>query len=103
MGYLLSTGYDDKSKRIFLKFYKHNAPQISLTYDSTGYLPYCLTNVKKEKLEKSKKLASIPSFSHIEEVVKKDPFSNKDVLLSKIIVNDPYDLKTSNPILWSTV
>ncbi|MFX0135342.1 MAG: DNA-directed DNA polymerase I [Candidatus Hodarchaeota archaeon] len=93
--YLISTGYEDKSKKVNLKFYDSSTQQLHVLYDTTDYKPHCISRQTKKILEKNKKLKNITEFSHIEEIVKIDPLLNKKVKMSKIFVNDPKFIRTA--------
>ena len=87
--YFVSATYDGVKKVVCIKLYEQETKKIYFWYDTTGHKPYCLTNIEPNELEKINRLTSHPGFDHFERIKKYDPLMNKEVVITKVVVNDP--------------
>ena len=83
---LVSATYDGERKIAILKFYHPASQRIYLWYDNTGHKPYCYTKLTPEELPSLKDRKDIRS---IERVKKYDLLSDQEVMLTKIVAEDP--------------
>ncbi|MEM2637688.1 MAG: DNA-directed DNA polymerase I [Candidatus Korarchaeota archaeon] len=81
---LLSVHYDGDRQQAVLYFYNHEDNKIYKVYDMNGHLPYCLSNIPVEEVEKDREIAGHPEYAGVEKETRIDPFSRKLMLLSKI-------------------
>jgi DNA polymerase I len=87
--YFVSATYDGVKKVVCIKLYEPETKKIYFWYDTTGHKPYCLTNIEPNELEKINRLTSHPGFDRFERIKKYDPLNNKEVVITKVVVNDP--------------
>ncbi|EZQ06988.1 DNA polymerase I [Candidatus Acidianus copahuensis] len=87
--FLLSADYDGKSNKAILKLYDPDKHEFAVYYDKTGHKPYFLVDIEPEKVRKINKVIKDQSFDHLETVPKIDPYSGKQITLTKIVVKDP--------------
>ncbi len=87
--YFVSATYDGVKKVACIKLYEPKSKKIYFWYDTTGHKPYCLTNIEPNELKKINRLTSHPGFDHFERIKKYDPLMNKEVVITKVVVNDP--------------
>jgi len=83
---LVSATYDGDKKIAILKFYHPTSKRVHLWYDNTGHKPYCYTKLKPEELSLLKDRRDIRS---IETERKMDLLNDQQVLLTKIVAEDP--------------
>jgi len=87
--HFVSATYDGKKGLACIKLYEPKSERIYLWYDTTGHMPYCLTNLSISELEKMERLISHPRLDHFETVKKYDPLQDRQVALTKIVAKDP--------------
>ncbi|MDQ1281073.1 MAG: polymerase, archaea type [Thermoproteota archaeon] len=89
---ILSVTYEGEKRAACLKLYEPKSKRIYFWYDNTGHLPYCLSNLSINELEKNISLKNHPGLDHLEPVKKFDPISDKEVNMTKIIAKDPLSI-----------
>ncbi|ABN69972.1 replicative DNA polymerase I [Staphylothermus marinus F1] len=87
--YLLGVYYDGTLGKAVIEFLDEKGEKILFLTDPTGHKPYFLTNEPPEKIKENKKIVEHHSFDGIEVVTKIDPFTFKELRLTKIITKDP--------------
>jgi len=83
---LVSATYDGERRVTILKFYHPGSQRIYLWYDNTGHKPYCYTKLMPDELPLLKDRKDIRS---IERVKKYDLLNDQDIVLTKIVAEDP--------------
>jgi DNA polymerase I len=91
-GYLLSVSYDGDRRAACLRLYEPETARIHFWYDRSGHLPYCLSDLSSEELERNTQLTKHPGFERIEAVEKYDPLQARNVSMSKIVAKDPLSI-----------
>jgi len=91
-GYLLSASYDGDRRAACLRLYEPETGRIHFWYDSSGHLPYCLSDLSPEELQRNTQLTKHPGFERIEAVKKYDPLQARNVSMSKIVAKDPLSI-----------
>lgn len=87
---LVSAMYDGESKRIILKFYDPTNQRIYLWYDNSGHKPYCYAKLQPDELSSLKeKLKDRKDIHAIESEEKIDLLNDRQIVLTKIIAEDP--------------
>ena len=87
--HFVSATYDGKRRLACIKLYEPESQRIYLWYDSSGHMPYCLTNLPVGELEKIERLTSHPRLDHFETVQKYDPLQDRQVTVTKVVAKDP--------------
>jgi DNA polymerase I len=87
--YLVSATYDGKKRVATLKLYEPKSQKIYFWDDNTGHMPYLLTSLPPEELQKLRRLTSHSGFDHFEVVEKYDPLYDKQVKVTKVVAKDP--------------
>lgn len=87
--YFVSASYDGRERKAVVKLYEPESGELYFWYDNTGHLPYCLTNLPKDKLERIDRLVQHNGFDCIEVEERFDPLCNESVQVRKIIAKDP--------------
>jgi hypothetical protein len=87
--YFVSASYDGREKKAVIKLYEPESGELYFWYDNTGHLPYCLTNLPKEKLEKIDRLIRHEGYDCIKVEDRFDPLLNVHVQVRKIVAKDP--------------
>jgi len=90
--YILSATYNGEKRAACLKLYDPKTRRIHFWLDNTGHLPYCLSDLSIEELEKIEAIESHSGLHRIETVEKYDPLQDKEVKMSKIIAKDPLSI-----------
>ncbi|MGC9112326.1 DNA-directed DNA polymerase I [Acidilobus sp.] len=94
-GYLLEVRYDGDLGKAVAFIYDPLTSKVVKWVDRTGHKPYFLTNMELgEDGRPPVDLTRYKSFSNLAVVTKRDPITNRDVKLTKIITNDPLAVKT---------
>lgn len=83
---LVSATYDSQKKAAVLKFYNPESQKIILWADETGHKPYCYSKLDPEELGF---ISSRKDVLKIDQIKRKDLLRDQEVLVSKIIVDDP--------------
>ena len=87
--YFVSATYDGRSRKALIKLYEPTSGEIYFWYDNTKHKPYCLTNLKPRELGKIGRLMNHEGFNHFEIEEKFDALLDKNVKVTKIVVDDP--------------
>ncbi|EWG07997.1 MAG: DNA polymerase I [Candidatus Aramenus sulfurataquae] len=87
--YLVSVDYDGKKGKAVCKLYDPEKQEVRILYDNTGHKSYFLVDLDPEQVRQIPKIIKDPSFDHLEVVYKIDPYSQKKIRLTKIVVKDP--------------
>jgi DNA polymerase I len=87
--FLLGSYYSGQLGKVYLKFYDDENNKVYVWYDSTGHLPYFLTDLPPDKVSQIPKVVNDRSFERVEVVEKYDLLLGKGVRLTKIVVKDP--------------
>ncbi len=87
--YLLQVDYDGKKGKAVCKLYDEDTQKVYVLYDNTGHKSYFLVDLEPDKISKIPKIIRDPSFDHIETVTKIDPYTWKNIRMTKIVVKDP--------------
>ena len=94
-GYLLDVRYDGDLGKAVALLYDTNLNSMVKWVDKTGHKPYFLTDLQPDENGRLPvDLTRYKSFSNLATVTKRDPITNKDVKLTKIVVNDPLSVRT---------
>lgn len=83
---LVSATYDSQKKAAVLKFYNPESQKIILWADEIGHKPYCYSKLNPEELGF---ISSRKDVLRIDQIKRKDLLRDQEVLVSKIIVDDP--------------
>src|SRR3989338_9574573 len=83
---LVSATYDSQKKAAVLKFYDPESRKIILWADETGHKPYCYSKLNPEELGF---ISARKDVLKIDQIKRKDLLHDQDILVSKIIVDDP--------------
>jgi DNA polymerase I len=87
--YFVSATYDGKKGLVCIRLYEPKSERVYLWYDTTGHMPYCLTNLSISELEKIDRLTSHPRLDHFETIEKYDALHDQKVTLTKVVGKDP--------------
>lgn len=87
--YFVSASYDGKERKAVIKLYEPESGELYFWYDNTGHLPYCLTNLPQNKLEKIDRLVHHDGYDCIKVEDRFDPLLNEPVQVRKIVAKDP--------------
>ena len=87
--YFVSATYDGRSRKAIIKLYEPTSGKIYFWSDNTGHKPYCLTNLRPDKLEKIDRLMKHEGFDHFEIEEKFDALLDRNVKVTKIVTTDP--------------
>ncbi|MFP3309633.1 MAG: DNA-directed DNA polymerase I [Acidilobus sp.] len=99
-GYLIEVRYEGDLGRAVAFLYDPERGQVVKWADRTGHKPYFLTNMSLTEEGKAPiDLTKYKSFSNLAVVTKRDPITNRDVKLLKIVTNDPLAVKTLRSVL----
>jgi len=83
---LVSATYDNITKSVVLKFYNPESEKLILWKDETGHKPYCYSRLTPDELDF---LQERDDVLEIKTVQKYDLIKDKEITMSKIIVEDP--------------
>jgi DNA polymerase I len=93
-GYLLEVRYEGDIGKAVALIYDINEGKIKKWVDKTGHKPYLLTDMRPDEGNKPPiDLSKYKSFSNYAYVTKKNPLTNTDIKLTKIIMEDPLSVK----------
>lgn len=84
---LVSATYDAPSKSAVLKFYEPRSQSIILWKDATGHKPYCYSILSPDEIRAE--LGQRSDVLAIESTTRRDLAEDKDITVSKIVVDDP--------------
>jgi DNA polymerase, archaea type len=87
--YFVSASYDGRQRKAVIKLYEPQSGNLYYWYDNTGHLPYCVTNLKQEELEKFQRVINHQGFERFQTEKKFDPLSDRLIDVTKIICKDP--------------
>ncbi|QKQ99503.1 DNA-directed DNA polymerase I [Metallosphaera tengchongensis] len=87
--FLLSVDYDGKSGRAVSKLYDPESGELHVLYDTTGHTSYFLVDLEPEQINRNLKIVKDKSFKGLDIVSKVDPYTWKQIKLTKILVSDP--------------
>lgn len=89
-GYVLSVFYDGEQRKAGVKLYHPESQTISLWYDTSRHLPYCLSELSIPELELDySEITKHPGFDHFETVHKYNALTDASIEMTKIIAKDP--------------
>ena len=86
---LVSATYDGPSKSAILKFYEPTQQKLFLWKDEIGHKPYCYSKLTPEELDYLQEREDV---LEIKTVKKHDFINDKDINVSKIIVDNPLSI-----------
>ncbi|MGQ9514245.1 MAG: DNA-directed DNA polymerase I [Thermoproteota archaeon] len=89
---LVSVIYDGPNRKAVLKFFDPLAQKVLLLPDSSGHKPYCLSDLAPDEVLRIDGIVNHPGFNNVEFVRKHDPLTDREVLMSKVIANDPLSI-----------
>jgi DNA polymerase I len=100
-GYLLEVRYEGEVGKAVALLYDPQQGRVVKWVDRTGHKPYFLTNmpVEQEDGKPVVDLTKYKSFSNLAVVTKRDPLTNKDVRLTKVVVDDPLAVRTLRKVV----
>ncbi len=87
--YFVSASYDGRQRKAVIKLYEPMSGNLYYWYDNTGHLPYCITNLKPQELERFVGVTSHPGFDSFQACKKFDPLNDKVIDVTKIVCKDP--------------
>jgi DNA polymerase I len=87
--YFVSASYDGRQKKAVVKLYEPVSGQLYFWYDNTGHLPYCITNLTVEELERFGRITSHEGFDRFQAEERLDPLNDKPIQVTKIVAKDP--------------
>ena len=87
--HFVSATYDGKRGLACIKLYEPKSERIYLWYDTTGHMPYCLTNLSISELKKIDRLVSHLRLDHFETIEKYDALQDQQVTVTKVVGKDP--------------
>jgi DNA polymerase I len=90
--FLLSAGYDGEKQKAYLRLYEPKSQEIYIWYDNTGHLPYLISRKEPEELNKDQRLMRHNGFKRFQQVVKHDSLTDDDILVTKVLANDPLSI-----------
>ncbi|PHY04980.1 MAG: DNA mismatch repair protein MutH [Thaumarchaeota archaeon] len=90
---LVSATYDGPNKLAVLKFYEPTEQKLFLWKDETGHKPYCFSKLSPDELDF---LQERDDVIKIETVKKYDLIQDKEIEMSKIIVDNPLAIGGNN-------
>ncbi|NHK30263.1 MAG: DNA-directed DNA polymerase I [Asgard group archaeon] len=86
---LLQSVYDGKSGKAFLSLLDEHNNQLYGWYDNTKHVPYCLSDLTANELQKITPIKNFKKITGYEEISLKDLLTDKDISMTKISVTDP--------------
>src|SRR3990172_7503176 len=87
--YFVSASYDGRLRKAVIKLYEPGSGNLYYWYDNTGHLPYCVTNLTPDELERFTAVTSHPGFERFQPEKKFDPLNDKFIDVTKIVCKDP--------------
>ncbi len=72
-----------------MKLYEPLSGQLYFWYDNRGHLPYCITNLTVEELERFGRITSHEGFDSFQAEERWDPLNDKPIHVTKIVAKDP--------------
>ena len=99
-GYLMEIRYDGDLGKAVALVYDPSSGALKKVPDKTGHKPYFLTNIDLEDPERPPiDFSKYKSFSNLAVVTKRDPITNRDVKLTKVVVEDPLAVRTLRAVV----
>ncbi|MHA1594779.1 MAG: DNA-directed DNA polymerase I [Candidatus Baldrarchaeia archaeon] len=90
---LLSVDYDGEKECAFAKLYDPESGDIILWWDEEKrHRPYCLTDLKKEIVERLPQIVNHKGFLRLEKVEKIDLLRDRVIKMTKIVAKDPLSI-----------
>lgn len=86
---LLESVYDGKSGKAFLSLLDEQNNQLYGWYDNTGHVPYCLSDLSENELQKISPVKNFRKITSYEKISLKNLLLDKDIIMTKISVTDP--------------
>jgi len=90
--YLLSAGYDGQQRKAYVRLYEPVEQQIYLWYDNTGHLPYLISKKDATELEDNDRVVKHSGFKRFEETIKYDALYDQDILVTRVVAEDPLSI-----------
>lgn len=87
--YLVSADYDPGKATVYLKFYDPKTNSIHLWFDKTDHHPYCFAKESVGKLRRHPAIKGNKYVVDLKSEVKRDPLSDGDIEVTKIVTTDP--------------
>jgi len=87
--HFVSASYDGRERKAVINLYEPESGELYFWYDNTGHLPYCLTNLPQDKIEKIDRLVHHDGYDCIKVEDRFDPLLNESVQVRKIVAKDP--------------
>jgi DNA polymerase I len=87
--YFVSASYDGRLRKAVVKLYEPESGNMYFWYDNTGHLPYCLTSIAKEDMERFERVKTHTGFDHFEAEQRHDPLNDCSIEVTKIVCKDP--------------
>ncbi|MCE4623348.1 MAG: DNA-directed DNA polymerase I [Caldisphaeraceae archaeon] len=97
-GYLMEIRYEGDLGKAVALIYDDKEKKIKKWIDKTGHKPYFLTDMRIND-EKAVDLSRYKFFSNYAVVTKKNPITNSNVKLVKVVVEDPLSVKNLRSII----
>ncbi len=92
-GIILDIGYDGQEAKAYLWIYNPNTQQLLKWYDTSGHLPYLLSDLSKAEIErKYPNVLRHRGFAELKEIKKFDLLRDKPVTMTKVIAKDPLSI-----------
>ena len=92
-GYILDVGYDGQKAKAYLWIYDEKTQGITKWYDSTGHLPYLLSDLDKTVIEKNyPSVLKHRGFSELITIRKFDLMRDKPITMTKVVAKDPLSI-----------
>ncbi len=100
-GYLLEVRYEGELGRAVALIYDAEQGKIVKWADKLGHKPYFLTDmpIEGDDGKPPVDLTKHKSFSNLALVTKRDPISNRELKLTKVVVEDPLAVRTLRKVL----
>ena len=90
--YLLSAGYDGQRKQAYVRLYEPTEEQMYLWYDNTGHLPYLLSKLSPEELNKNSRVKGNEGLRGYKEEIRYDALNERDIMVTKVLAGDPLSI-----------
>ncbi len=87
--FFVSASYDGRQRKAVVKLYEPQSGNMYFWYDNTGHLPYCLTSIHKEDMERFERVKTHTGFDHFEAEQRLDTLNDCPVEVTKIVCKDP--------------
>ncbi len=99
-GIILDVGYDGQQAKAYLWIYNLNTETIVKWYDTSGHLPYLLSDLRKEEIERNhSEVLRHRGFSELKEIKKFDLLRDRALTMTKVIAKDPLSIGGKGNVL----